>query len=311
VSGFELRPLTLGELLDRAFLVYRRNFSLFAGIMVIPACALIPARFFLLRTRDVPFPWNKASPTPHMAAYTIALLFLDCILYAVAQGATTYAVADAYLGHVSTVRSAYGKIRRHFWRIMGLTFNVGIRVSGLMVILVFASAAAGGALAGVISRSRMPSPFDALIVVGLVLAGFALTIVFSTRYALSLPAVLLENIKGGAAIRRSVLLSKGRRGQIFLAILLGVVVLYAMAIIFQGPFYAGIALAGIKGQLPGWLILAMSVSGAIGGVIASPLLMIVLVLFYYDLRIRKEGFDLQYMMTSLPEPNPAAFFTPR
>jgi hypothetical protein len=51
MSGFELRPLSLGELLDRAFLLYRRNFWLFAGIMVIPMCLMIPVRFFLLRNR--------------------------------------------------------------------------------------------------------------------------------------------------------------------------------------------------------------------------------------------------------------------
>jgi len=49
----------------------------------------------------------------------------------------------------------------------------------------------------------------------------------------------------------------------------------------------------------------MSTSSAIGGVIAGPLLMIILVLFYYDLRIRKEAFDLHQMMASLPEPNSA------
>ena len=61
----------------------------------------------------------------------------------------------------------------------------------------------------------------------------------------------------------------------------------------------------LKGPLPISLVLAMSMSSAIGGVIAGPLLMIILVVFYYDLRIRKEAFDLQQMMASLPEPNPA------
>jgi hypothetical protein len=116
---------------------------------------------------------------------------------------------------------------------------------------------------------------------------------------------LLEDISGRAAIRRSVQLSRGRRGQIFVAVLLGIVVMYSVALLFQGPFYAGIAVMGIKGQLPNWMVLGLSVSSVIGGTIAGPLLMIILVLCYYDLRIRKEGFDLQHMMTSLPEPNPA------
>jgi MFS family permease len=307
MSGFELRPLSLGELLDRAFLLYRRNFGLFAGIMAIPACVVMPMQFFLLRSRGVPFPWNKPLPQSNTQAVTFAFLFVYWIIYAVAQAATTYAVADAYLGRLSTIREAYGKIRGRFWRLIGVTFGVGIRVFGLMLLLLIVAGAAGGVLAAVVTRgstSANPNPMI-FIIMAFIFGGFAVVIWLSMRYAVSLPTVLLEDITGRAAIRRSVQLSKGRRGQIFVAILLGIVVVYAMAFLFQGPFYAGIFAMGIKGQLPVWLILGLSVSSSIGGAIAGPLLMIILVVCYYDLRIRKEGFDLQHMMASLPESNPA------
>jgi hypothetical protein len=308
VSGFELRPLTLGELLDRAFLLYRRNFWLFAGIMVFPSCLIIPMRFFFLRSQGLPFPWNRPSPQPQAPAYAFAFLFVYWIIYTVAQAAATYAVADAYLGRSSTVRGSYGKIRGRFWRVIGVTFNVGIRVFGLMLLLVLLVGSVGGLLA-VVLNSANAAPSGTIIAVAVsvaVIGGISLTLWFLLRYAVSLPAVLLEDINGRAAIRRSVQLSQGRRGQIFVAILLGIVVSYAVAIMFQGPFYVGIAMMGIKGHLPNWLILGISVSGTLGGAIATPLLMIILVLCYYDLRIRKEGFDLQYMMTLLPESKPAA-----
>jgi MFS family permease len=306
MSGFELRPLSLGELLDRAFLLYRRNFWLFAGIMVIPSCVFIPLQFLLLRNRRVPFPWNKPSPQSQTPAYTFGILFVYWIVYAVAQAAMTYAVADSYLGRLSTIREAYAKIRGRFWRLMGVSLNVGLRVFGLMILLVVLAGATGGILAALMTRGNaIPSTFAILTIVALVLAGMAAVMWLSMRYAVSLPAVLLEDISGREAIRRSVQLSQGRRGQIFVAILLGVVVLYAMAFLFQGPFYAGIALMGIQGQLPVWMMIGMAVSASLGGTIAGPLMMIILVLCYYDLRIRKEGFDLQHMMTSLAEPNPA------
>jgi membrane-anchored glycerophosphoryl diester phosphodiesterase (GDPDase) len=306
MSGFELRPLSLGELLDRAFLLYRRNFWLFAGIMVIPSCVFMPMQFFMLRSRGVPFPWNKPSPQAQTPGYTFGILFVYWIIYAVAQAATTYAVADAYLGRLSTIREAYGKIRGRFWRLIGVTLNVGLRIFGLMFLLLVLAGFAGGILAAVMTRGNaVPGNFAVLIVVAFVLVGLAIVVWLSMRYAISLPAVLLEDISGRAAIRRSVQLSRGRRGQIFVAVLLGIVVMYSVALLFQGPFYAGIAVMGIKGQLPNWIVLGLSVSSVIGGAIAGPLLMIILVLCYYDLRIRKEGFDLQHMMTSLPEPNPA------
>jgi hypothetical protein len=307
MSGFELRPLTLGELLDRAFLLYRRNFRLFAGIMMFPSCVIIPIRYFMLRNRDVPFPWSKAAPQPHAFAYTFGYLFVYWIVFALAEAATTYAVADEYLGHHSTIREAYGKIRGRFWRAIGVCLSVYIRTLVLILFFILLAFILGIAvIAAMNSGSLSAGRNSAILPFSLAVPGFVLGLLLSARYTLSLPAVLLEDIKGRAAIRRSVQLSQGRRGQIFVAILLGVVVSFAAAAMFQGPFYIGIALMGIKGHLPHWLILGLSVSGALGGAIATPLLMIVLVLYYYDLRIRKEGFDLQHMMTLLPDSIPAA-----
>jgi hypothetical protein len=255
----------------------------------------------------VPFPWNTPSPETHDLAYTFGFLFVYWVVYAVAEAATTYAVADAYLGRRSTIREAYGKIRGRFWRAIGVTLNVYILTLVLIFLFALLALITGIAFAVVMNQGSVSAkPPVALVPISLVVGGFDLGLLFSARYTLSLPPVLLEDITGLAAIRRSVQLSRGRRGQIFVAILLGVVVSYAAAAIFQGPFYVGIAVMGIKGHLPNWVNLGLSVSGALGAAFASPLLMIVLVLCYYDLRIRKEGFDLQHMMTLLPDSNPAA-----
>ena len=306
MSGFELRPLSLGELLDRAFLLYRRNFGLFVGIMVIPTVLMLPLQIMFLRGQDAPFPWRQPSPQSHVVAYSYAYLLVYWFLYAVVQAATTYAVSDAYLGRPATVREAYGKVRGHYWRVMGVTLGVGLRASGWVLLFVFPALIVVIILSAAMSKGGAPpgGAFLALVPLAIVLAGSGVAVWICVRYAVSIPAVLLENIKGRAAIRRSVELSRGRRGQGFIAILLALVVTYAMVLLFQGPFYALFALLKLKGPLPIGLVLGMTTSSAIGGVIAGPLLMIILVLFYYDLRIRKEAFDLQQMMASLPDSNP-------
>jgi len=239
--------------------------------------------------------------------YTFVYLFVYWIIYAVAEAATTNAVADEYLGRHLTIREAYGKIRGRFWRAIRVTLSVYIRTLSLIFLFAVLGAAAGIALkAALNSGSVRSNPAAIMIPVVLAVAGFALGLLISARYTLSLSAVLLEDIKGRAAIRRSLQLSLGRRGQIFIAVLLGVVISYSAAILFEGPLYLGVAVMGIKGHLPTWLILGLSFSGTLGSALASPLLMIVPVLFYYDLRIRKEGFDLQRMMTLLPDSKPAA-----
>ena len=41
MAALDLRPLSLGELLDRTFFLYRRNFLLFFGLAVIPYVVLV------------------------------------------------------------------------------------------------------------------------------------------------------------------------------------------------------------------------------------------------------------------------------
>jgi len=43
----------------------------------------------------------------------------------------------------------------------------------------------------------------------------------------------------------------------------------------------------------------------LGGTLATPISIIASTVFYYDLRVRKEAFDLQMMMAAVPATNPA------
>ena len=48
VETIDLRPLSLGELLDRTFSLYKKHFWLFVGIMAIPSAFMIPANILIL-----------------------------------------------------------------------------------------------------------------------------------------------------------------------------------------------------------------------------------------------------------------------
>ena len=313
MEGVELRPLSLGELLDRTFTLYRNHFWLFVGIMAIPSSLSIPLNLYILMRGGSPIPFGRPAPQNPLAVFTVtyfALVILLWMAHSLALGAVTFAVSDAYLGRDSTVRGAYGNISGRFWRLIGVVFNVGFRIFGVMFVSVMV-AAFGAALLAVGIRAGFNSTTAAAIVgiimFVLILAGFALAIVFALRYAVSIPSMLLENIPGGTAIRRSVALTRGRRGHIFMAGFLTSVIAYVGVVVFQGPFWIAMILHASKmGQLPPWIVYGMSFGGAVGGSITGPLLMIVIVLLYYDMRIRKEGFDLQYMMSSLGGSEPPA-----
>ncbi len=144
-----------------------------------------------------------------------------------------------------------------------------------------------------------------LIMVATYLAWMVLWILWSLRYSVSIPALLLERLGVLASLRRSVQLTKGRRWATFVAVFLCMIVGYVGVIVFQGPFFVMMLFSMRTGQLPEWLAYASAMSSAIGGAITGPVLLIALVLCYYDTRVRKEAFDLQFMMTSLDTPAPA------
>lgn len=309
----ELRPLSIGELLDRTFRLYRNHFWLFVGIMAIPSAFSVPSTVLFFSMQGSAAVGGKPSPTFAIDAILVAVVFfcLFGFVYSMAIGATTYAVSESYLGQKVTVRGAYGKVRGNFWRILGVVVVAWLRSFGMLLLGGIAMVIVIGIFAGVmatIGRGQM-RPVAGIILgvlIGLCyLAGLMLWVLWLLRYAVSIPALLLESLGVRAALRRSVQLTRGRRWQMLVAVLLCTMIAYVGAIVFQGPFFMTMMFSARTGRLPDWLTFALAMSGAIGGAISGPVLLIVLVLCYYDTRIRKEAFDLQFMMSSLDRPVPA------
>jgi len=60
MAGLDLRPLTLGEILDRTFSLYRRHFLLFLGITAIPQLLILALN--LTQTLLTKMPASPANP---------------------------------------------------------------------------------------------------------------------------------------------------------------------------------------------------------------------------------------------------------
>lgn len=312
MEPIELRPLSLGELLDRAFTLYRTHFWLFVGIMAIPSSLAIPMNFLLLMKQGSPLAsLTRQTPQAQAAVFSLgflALLAIFWIAQAIALGAATHAVAEAYLGRPTTVSRSYGSLRGKFWRLLGVIFNVLLRVSGIFMLVVFVAAMGTGVLVAATARAGGQTAAGVIAALFMLVAfgaGVALVIYLALRYAVVIPAMLLEDLRVLASIRRSVQLTAGYRGRLFIAAFLMTIIGYVGIMVFQGPFWIASVFAARYGNWPAWLNFATAASGAIGGAITGPLLMIVLVLSYYDARIRKEAFDLQFLMSSLDRPAPA------
>ena len=316
----DLRPLSLGELLDRTFRLYRNHFALFIGIMAIPAAFWLPFNVLLLtyqgsmmsaaarapgRPPTLPTPGEMAGLLSGM----LVVIILSGLVYSIAVAAASSAVADVYLGRPATVRGSYAKIQGRFWRLIGVLSSILLRMMGLMmsVLFVFVGGVAG---LGLLFGGGRGNPIFALfLAVGLFfayLAGLAFCVYFWLRYAVSVPVLMVENLGVFATIRRSIFLTRGRRGHIFLAVLIAAIIAYAGMFVFQIPFTIAMMVSAAAGHWSQWLAFASAVFGSLGSALTGPISMIAIVLLYYDSRIRKEAFDLQFMLSSLDHPAPAA-----
>ncbi len=93
--------------------------------------------------------------------------------------------------------------------------------------------------------------------------------------------------------------------------LLAFIISLVGSMVFYMPFYIPTMIMMTRDHaMPAWLSLLSAIFAAVGSSVTSPIFMIVLVLCYYDTRVRKEAFDLQFMMASLDRPSPAAGTVP-
>jgi len=316
-----LRPMSLGEILDRTAQLYRTHFVLFAGIFVFySAVALVLGLLMigfdqLLRVEHAlrVFLWLR-----------LASMGLEWLILAMAAGAAVVAISRAvawvHLGEPASIRGAYASIlprlARYLWLMIITFFVVYLPLSLLYFGYIGALARFGRGLGGRAANLPPHAAADphALMVVGVISIVFALlivpalvyTILMALRYALALPACVLENLKARAAIRRGIALSKGARGRIFVLILL--IFAIKFVVVMTSQVFVFIAAFRHRGQLGPGLLAISQVIGFFTNTFLGPIYATGITLFYYDQRVRKEGYDIEWMMTAagLTAPPPPA-----
>ncbi len=303
----ELRPLTLGELLDRTFSLYRQHFWSFVGIMAIPQVFMVMLQM-LQQTLLHPIMTSRSTlATPNFALLAgaigtgLIIVALYMLVYSAALGATTSAVSEFYLGRSITIGQAYGRLRGRFWKLIAtivLQFLCGLGLVAVPAMIFAMMIAAMPHTNEGIATLVIVGVIFALAVVATVIAA----VILGLRLALSVPALVLENVSPFDALKRSFKLTRGYAGRIFvIGLLMGLIGVIAI-VVFQMPFLIVTMLMAVKhSAIPLWLTSAMAVSQGIGVTLSGPLALIAMALAYYDTRVRHEGFDLQLMMASLGE----------
>lgn len=248
----QLRPLSLGEVLDVSFGLYRSRFATLLVIAVV--CRLIPillAVYFQVEEISVAQIWLR------LLASLVSL-----VLVAIGVAASTFVVSDAYLGRESSAGSALSRAMPLVGNLIGISILTSL-VVGLGLLL--------------------------LIVPGLVfLAGFLLSPVV---------AVIEAPPRSRDAMRRSWVLSQGYKGKLLLTMLVAFLLLLipSLALGMLGGTLGGLAAAESGGPQE----LFFFVIPLVLQVFVYPFVYVVQTVLYYDVRVRKEGFDLEVLANAM------------
>ncbi len=299
-----LRPMTIGEILDRTFNLYRQNFKVFIAIGMVPAVFwFLTNACFLLMTKLQPR--GRVGFSRGALALSGGTLVLALIIYicgaSIAHGAVAYAVSALHLGRPAGFSESYRRLRGRILRILNVAISVSIRIFGTCILFVLA-AASMALIPGI--RGNAAAAVTIVLVWIVVMVGCAFFVLrMSARYALSVPACILEDLPARKAIKRSVFLSKGSVIRILVVYLLFTIVNLAFGFAATVPFQ--LALLAVKSET-GRIIVALGnqLTSSIVSAVIGPLVTIALTLLYYDERVRKEAFDVHYMMEMLDGPAP-------
>jgi hypothetical protein len=302
---FELRPLSLGELLDRTFALYKRHFSLFATIMLLPmVIAFLASLPGVLAVAAPEAPAANPSLMGWRAGMPVLVLLGTVMLYfwvyAAAQGATVFAVSDLYLGRSSSVREAYARVRGKIGRIFLLILLIGAAMAAVMLLgMMVVMLPVAVALRGLSTTNPGALAVGVLALLAALIVGVIPAIVVWCRTALAIPVVVLENLRAGQAFGRSIRLSRGYAFRIFLVFVLVFILTLVAALILQSPFLLVEGSPLKPHALPMGMVVVSQLGSLLAGVLVGPVGTIAFALIYYDLRIRKEAFDLELLMSTL------------
>lgn len=308
-SVFELRPLNVADLLDAAIRIYRRRF---APLLSICAVIGVPLGVLQVVTMAALFSGTLKDPMgdalPNLSLPTLLGLGAWGILFwltmPLMQAAVAKAVAEFYLGTEPGVAEAYRFALRKWPTLLGIMLLIALLTSGITMVVMIPL----GVMLGMAGPSVFGSPGDnvavtlAVIAIGLVIMLIALAVVLYLSLKLYFGGLVavLEDTTAVAALQRSWQLTHGH----LLRVLVTVSVLWLMVVFARGivTWPAQLAFIFLGQDMAGAVYAGVQALSVLMEVLTQPLLVTGTVLLYYDLRIRKEGFDLTAMAEAIGEP---------
>ena len=236
---YEIRAMSIGEILDAGFRLLRDHFVLLVGI----------ASIFQVPLTMLSYSFQPAPGEPFEPGDLLGLIVIAPLAYAVlsplAVAATTFAIGQSYRG----IRTGIGESLR-------CAFRIFLPLIGTSIIAALIQ------LAGLLF---------------FIIPGIYLYLAF----LLLQTVMVLERVFGFSALTRSHDLMKGQK-------LRGFALVVVAGILFA-------VVGGIFSLAAGYLPVVGTVVAGLANGVGYAFLASVMVLLYFDIRCRKEQFDLEYL----------------
>lgn len=262
----QLRPLSLGEILDvsiKICLAHWRTLLKAVLVVVVPMeiVSTIVNADYTVNSLEIDSSSAKTYDetidqlNQYLGGLAISSLLQVCAVL-LATAACFRAIAQAYLGDETDWRSS-------------LSYALHLAPSLLLLTLLYVLG----------------------VVLGLV-AFIGPGIWLYVAWAFAMPVLLVEGLRGRAALGRSFRLVQGRWWRTFGVIVVGFLFAGIISTIVQGAFLVGIVVGADNDAL---VLVLSAIAGILGLAISTPFQAALLTVIYFDLRVRKEGFDLELL----------------
>lgn len=308
-----LRPLSIGDIYQGAFAAIKTNartmFGFTAALLGVVLVISIGINYAII---NLVLP-NYVSPnSPYATAFTslsgsfsqLGGSLLQVLATVLLSGLIVVAVSRSVLGRVASSKEVWERTKSKFLPLIGLNIITGI-ISGLMVIIGIVTFFV--LLASVASTAKTETELwqgMGIALVGifiLVVAGVVVSSYLSIKFSVASPAMVLENLGVFAAIGRSWSLTRKNFWRLFGINILTAIITSMVAGIFGGIASALSVIFVVAGSsspedaitsINTAYILTMVVS-TIAQLLILPFTSSVNALLYIDLRMRKEGLDVE------------------
>ncbi|WP_432536064.1 glycerophosphoryl diester phosphodiesterase membrane domain-containing protein [Kineococcus arenarius] len=302
-----LRPLGLGEIWDGAFRAFRQNPRVMVGLSalvvvvtsVVTLVASVVATQDLVRaTTGLETGTGDAAQVLDALQTSVPLVVVSSLLQVVAvqvlNGMLILSVSRAVLGRTISLGELWRVSRR---RLGGLL---------LLAVLVTLASAAGvvAVLPGVgvlaLADGAAATAAGAVLLLAGVLGWVAIALWLWVKWSMATPVLLLEGLSVRRSLGRSWRLTRGSFWRTLGILLLTAVVVGVLVTAVAAPFtLVGTFLAAaLSTATTEWTGLVVSqgvgtLGSIVGSVVGYPFLASVTALVYVDLRVRREGLDVE------------------